>query len=478
MRVSNNIYRIIAAFIIIITQLFYAQQDNIPITTSSIDALSFFEEGRYKLENLQVPAAAALFDHAIAEDPEFAMAFLYRSQTEGGFNETYSNIEKAVSLIDKVNEGEKHEILYFKALYDGDGVQQMKHLYKLLELYPEDKRVQYRAGRHYYDNGDYPTAIEHLKKAVEIEESFPAPYNLLGYANKNLENYELAEKAFKNYIKYLPNSPNPYDSYAEFLLKQSRYDESIEQYIKALNKDPQFTASMEGIAENYLFKNEFDKARQYFDMEYAHATTFNEKMESLLWKASSYVHENDVENALKIIEQQRDLAESYEHVPEIIAAYNTAGFILVEAGRSNEAMDHFKYAEKLLEDADLPKQTKESITFEIIMNKCLAHIVNENFQLAQELIDEATKLAEKRQLPRERQWLQSRMARLEMEKDNYEKALDHFSMADTGDPYYWYYTAVCYEKLGDIEQANRLFEKIRNWNENTLGYAFVRSKVI
>ena len=49
-----------------------------------------------------------------------------------------------------------------------------------------------------------------------------------------------AEAAFKKYIELIPNDPNPYDSYAELLLKMGKFDDSIAQYRKALAIDPNF----------------------------------------------------------------------------------------------------------------------------------------------------------------------------------------------------------------------------------------------
>jgi len=46
---------------------------------------------------------------------------------------------------------------------------------------------------------------------------------MLGYSYRNLGNFDDAETAFKKYIELIPNDPNPYDSYAEMLLKQGGF---------------------------------------------------------------------------------------------------------------------------------------------------------------------------------------------------------------------------------------------------------------
>ena len=111
-----------------------AQVKEIPVTTSSKEALNFFLEGRDKLESGQNPAEAiSLFEKAIQKDPDFARAYLYRSQSGGGYNIFRQNLDKAVSLISKVSEGEKLEILYTQASADGNGQKQKEYLDQLLK---------------------------------------------------------------------------------------------------------------------------------------------------------------------------------------------------------------------------------------------------------------------------------------------------------------------------------------------------------
>ena len=57
-----------------------AQNKEVPITTSSKEALNYFLDGRDKFDNNEFVAAASLFDKAIQTDPNFAIAYYYRAQ--------------------------------------------------------------------------------------------------------------------------------------------------------------------------------------------------------------------------------------------------------------------------------------------------------------------------------------------------------------------------------------------------------------
>ena len=59
---------------------------------------------------------------------------------------------------------------------------------------------------------------------------------------------------FKKYVELIPADPNPYDSYAELLLKMGRFDESVANYQKALAIDSNFSSSRIGIATNLMYE--------------------------------------------------------------------------------------------------------------------------------------------------------------------------------------------------------------------------------
>ena len=101
-------------------------------------------------------------------------------------------------------------------------------------------------------------------QATKIDPAFAAPYNQLGYVQISKGDYSAAEQALRQYVATRPERPNPYDSYAELLLRMGRFDESIAQYNKALEKDPQFVASLTGIGHNHLFKGDYAKARETY----------------------------------------------------------------------------------------------------------------------------------------------------------------------------------------------------------------------
>jgi tetratricopeptide (TPR) repeat protein len=121
-------------------------------------------------------------------------------------------MDKAVSLIDKVSDGEKNEILYYLAQTEDNGQKQKEYLDQLLLSFPSDKRVHMMAGQYYYNLKDYSTSLIHYNKVTELDKDFAPAYNRIGYCQSELNNYGEAEKAFLTYIKLVPGKANPYDS--------------------------------------------------------------------------------------------------------------------------------------------------------------------------------------------------------------------------------------------------------------------------
>lgn len=301
-----------------------ASTAKVPVITNSSEALDFFLKGREKFEDVDYSSATYLFNEAIKLDPEFALAYLYRSQSSVKGKRIIKDMENTEVFANEVNEGDKHFIMFYLTAAKGKRIEQKEHLDKLIELYPEDKRVQYIAGI-YFHSEDAEEALKHYQKALELYDKFAPVYNLMGYIQTDLGNYRAAEEAFKKYIELTPNNPNSYDSYAEFLMKTKRYDESIVNYRKALEIDPSYILALWGITESYLLKGEFNKARECCDELYENASHNYGKFYALFKKAMSYMREGRLEDAMLMLNECRNFAKK-KNIPIETVTYSFLKF--------------------------------------------------------------------------------------------------------------------------------------------------------
>ncbi len=450
----------------------------IPITTNSKEALQLFIQGRDKLANVQMPDAAKLFDQAIEKDPNFALAYLYRAISSNNYNITRENLQKAKAHNANISPGEKLLINYSEAAFDGNTVEQKEYVNQLLQGYSDDKWVQQTAGQFYYGQDQFQKALTHFNETIKLDHNFAPAYNMIGYTQSMLGNNEEAEQAFKTYISLVPDNPNPYDSYAELLLKTGRYDESIAQYKKALSIDPNFVSSLLGIGNNYIFKGDYQSAREYYDQEYEKAPNDAAKMNALYWKAVSYIHEGDIPQAMEMFSKEREMAQKDGLTPNIISNYITTGFVLSHSGNVSDGMEHLAKAASLIKASDLPEPTKEGEMIGYTLAKSYSLLLNNKLEDAMAEASQAKKMIDKRQNVNEQKRYSFVVGVMELMQNNNEKALSHFKEADTESPLTWYYKAAAYDKMGNKEKSAKIYDKILKWNVNSIDLAMVRGETL
>ena len=169
----------------ILPNIVFAQTEQgnreIPITTSSDNARQLFIDGRDAMENAEILKARKLIDEAITDDGSFALAYLYRAFI-GGAGNFGENFDKAISLSDKISEGEKLLIQMYKSFYlDKNKKLGMEQLDKLIAMYPEDARLRFYKGVMFSQSEKNDSAIVHLKIAVQLNPDYAVVHNTLGY---------------------------------------------------------------------------------------------------------------------------------------------------------------------------------------------------------------------------------------------------------------------------------------------------------
>src|SRR6476646_793683 len=207
-----------------------ANVGKLAVTTSSDEARKEYLAGRDLQEKLRITDSIQHFDKAISLDPNFALAELNRANVSPTAKEFFDHLKKAVALADKASDGERMLIQANEAGANGNPTKQKEIREKLVAAYPNDERAHFTLGGYYFGQQDFKQAISHYKRATELDPKYSTAFNILGYAYRQDGNYGDAETAFKKYIELIPADPNPYDSYAELLLKMGRFDEAITQY--------------------------------------------------------------------------------------------------------------------------------------------------------------------------------------------------------------------------------------------------------
>ena len=167
---------------------------------------------------------------------------------------------------------------------------------------------------------------------------------------------------FKKYVELIPNDPNPYDSYAELLLKMGRFDESMTQYRKALAIDPNFINSHQGIASALMYQGKHDEAAAELQKITEKARSDAERRTALFGLTVVNIDSGKMDKALEEVDKQYALGEKTNDVPAMTGDLQLKGNIMLEMGKADEAKALFERGLKMTEASTLSQEIKDNAT--------------------------------------------------------------------------------------------------------------------
>jgi len=455
----------------------FSTEGKIPITTSSEKAKEFFIQGRELVEKFHNQEAGELFEMAIEEDSNFAMAHLYLSYTRTTTTAFFESMYKAMSLLGRVSEGEQLWILGAEADFSGEPMRQRLLYKQLVTAYPDDERSHLQLAAHFFGQQQYALAVEKYKASVEIAPEFSAPYNMLGYSYRSLEDYENAEKAFKKYIELIPNESNPYDSYAELLLKTGKYDASIETYRKALSLDPMFTPSHIGIATNLNYQGKHLAARMQLREMYENARDDLQRRRALFATAVSYVDEGVIDKALEQLDKRLTLSTKANDQGTMSDNLRAIAYVLFEAGRYDKALLKDRESTRLILESDLEESIKERARTRVFYVEARFALVTGDIETARTKSQKYGELVLNTDRTFQVMAAHELAGLIALEEEDFSQAVNELEQANSQNTRHLFELAQAYDRSGDKVKARELYNKIVEYNAlSSLEYSFVRHK--
>lgn len=494
-----------------------ADQGKIPITTSSELARAYFEEGIGHSENFLRAEALRCFEKAVAEDPDFALAYLgiatcqpsrrgiYESigiaeelsrpkeipsppRSPSGFGLTITlptavspeYLREATKRVDRVSPGERLWILGLEAGLAGKTAVQADCFRELAESYPRDERAHRMFADYLFGIQDYESAIRGYQAATAINPRYAIAYNMLGYALRRQGDLTGAEAAYRKYIELLPDQANPYDSYAELLLCMGRHDESVEYYRKALEKDPSFHFSRLGIAANLNLLGRHTEAREVLWTPADSSLPFDLQRSLRVGRTLSFVDEGDFESALIAADESARASATSGSVIEVASDLNVAGLILLEAGKPEDARRRFEKGLKLIEESSVPKEVREwtqSVT--LLRVGCRVAVKEGRLEDARAALDEFAVRADTVGNLVLRWMFHYFSGMIALEAGDLPRSIAELEQGTANDPATLYLLGVAHERMGNRDQAAKYYSETAHSNlVNDLGYALVRRHAV
>ena len=442
----------------------FAVSGKIPVTTNSPSALEIFLRGRTLNENLQAHEAHALFQQAVSVDPSFAFGEYSIATTSPTTRERDEHLRKAIALAVHASAGERLLILGFQARTHGDpdGARQIAD--SLVKLYPNDERAHWTLANACAAQQQYERAIAEFKAAIAIDTRYALAFNQLGYAYRSAGQMTAAENAFRQYIALVPNDPNPYDSYAELLMKLGRFDESIVQYRKAQAIDAHFAGSFVGIAADEMYAGRYDAAVTEAERYFGVARDDGERRTALLTLALIHVDHGATVKALRAMERRYALAGAIGDTVNMSADGVLIAGILLEAGRPEAARERFEQAHTLLSESSADSDTKRDDALGARYDAARVALAKHLLPTARaEALAYATEAAARRNEARVRQ-AHELTGLVALAAKEFDASLVALALADQQNPAVLAATAQAYAGRGESAKAQEFEAQARHMN--------------
>jgi serine/threonine protein kinase/predicted Zn-dependent protease len=444
------------------------------VTTTSPEAYKFFSEGTKNYYMGNYVKAIPLLENALAIDPDFVMAHRHLGalySNTGREAEVSKHIRKAYELSEKASE--KVRLLVQGEYYyweEKDYDKALEATNKLIKLYPEDLLGNRMLMHIYVHFGEWEKYIEPIKKNRQNYPENAVTCWIYAAGLMNLGLYSEAAKDLNDYIKEFPDTTLVRSGLFDSYLYQEKYDLALqvleERFL--LNPSRFLFRTIIDRGDVYHLRGELDKAEKEYQKLLKGDIPTNSQINGLARLSSLYLVQGKFKDAINLLKKSIGMAKKhrFESIYHLQLAY-----LYLKTGNPREALKECEEARKTASSHRYPWDLKLS-----------ALRYRGQAFLGLKSIDEAIKVSDKlKQLwtEDERNKNYARVYKLlmgliQLEKGNYEKAIEYCSQATINALYgpnvnnYATYVeplASAYYRMGDLQKAQKEYQNILSLSE-------------
>ena len=183
----------------------------------------------------------------------------------GRFSEAVTMVENEIARLESINKPAAFLYSIAAQYYasKGDYDKAIGYYKKYLSLSPNYTDYYITLAKIYGDfKQDYPTAIDYLNTALQLDSKIVESYTLLGNYLVNMQKYDEAEGVFKKGIAYFPDDYNLLNGYARLLSFSNRNDEALVIIQHAIELAPGIPDAYINCAIIYFNKHDMTAARE------------------------------------------------------------------------------------------------------------------------------------------------------------------------------------------------------------------------
>src|ERR1044071_5565747 len=215
---------------------------------------------------------------------------------------------------------------------EGNLKEAMEHLKRSIELNPTYPTTLLEPGNALYENGQKTEGIEYLKKLMAVARDDPEAIDTYALVLMKEKDFSEAERFFQEALAIRPNFPEAHAHLAGLLEQQGRWAEAVGHYDAAIRLKPGAADLHLYYANGLLKRKRLDEAMQQYRDALGIRPNY---LEAQLGMASALIENNNLEEAGKYY------AAIVANCPTNDIALDGLGYTLAVRGKSEEAYSYF-----------------------------------------------------------------------------------------------------------------------------------------
>ena len=461
----------------------------LPVRTDDASAKALYMEGWADFENSRNVTAYEKFAAAAEADPSFTMAHVLAAWVAPSTEAFVANAEKASASAEGAPGGERMLVGMLEGFLSNDAQGAADKAWKAAELHSDSPRMWIFAGATRANLNETEMARKAFKKATKLDPSFVPGFINLGnnYLGQEPKDFAMAEKYISKAVALTPDEPNPHDLLGDVHRAQGNLEAAYKDYTKAAELAPDLGSGLQQRGHVNSFLGNYEEARSDYsraaDLEDARGSAAGPNFR--VFGAYVNLHEGNPDAAMDELQAISDalIGSSKDGVTDTRsnALYNIA-YIATEVGNSERALKAIKEA------SAIQMARAETLGSDNIMSAAKATKLYNKGMLAARMGDseKAATIAaafeeqvadntSPRKLERMHE-IQGMAAYYQGDFANAAKHLSkgnhQFNMATK------YYLARAHEQAGNASEAARLFDEMSVYNFNGPGYAMFRKDIL
>lgn len=457
---------------------------DIPVTSKSEAAKASFQQGLALTDDGDIQKARAAFTKAIEQDPNLAIAYMYRANLSLSAKEYVDDLEKAKAHLDGASDWEKMYYDFENTFVTNDWNKRLEVAQKITAAYPDAARAQVDLGGTYQGGNQADKARAAYQKAIELDPKWAGGYAALGasYVFSEPKDFKKAEENALKVVELTPKSSNAQIALGDCYRAQNDLEKARTAYAKAIELNPDLPGAYYKKGHVNSFLGKYDEARNDY-MEGAKRDDDN--IGAMMNIGNTYLYAGDPKTAMQTFMDNAAKLDASGASKSKIAGYklnylNACAMTCFHTGD----VAHLKEVVTMMQGPSDQVAADVGSPEEKLLQKAnllywwsLASAAEGKLDDAKAKAEEMKKTLEPINIPTKLQDYEMALGYISMKEKKYTDAVAHFEKANPNTIYTKYWQAMANEAAGNKDKATALYKEVSVYNFNGVDYAVIRNEV-